>query len=363
MSREARFLAFDKLTHRIHDEKLLAPLWPDGDVVALLDQTRLPFARDIIHVRTAAEMGSAIRHMQIRGSGAIGCAGAFGAYLAVRAAPRQADQWTTLVEPLRNARPTALALRLAVDEVLNQARRAADPVEGAANAAVAFFERQIAMERAIGQHGAKVIADGATVLTHCHSGALAGAGYGGRALSVIRAAAESGKQVSVIAQETRPYFQGARITAWELRQLGLPVTLITDGMSGAVMEAGRVDVCVVGSDRLAINGDLANKTGTYLVALVAREHAVPFYTATTRYNVDPTCPDGQHIPIELRPGDELLTINGQRIAAEGVDALYPAFDITPAKLLTGIITEAGTLTAPFEPKLRALLQNEKDSVA
>jgi methylthioribose-1-phosphate isomerase len=351
------------LTRRIEDEKLMAPLWPDGEIVALLDQTRLPFSREIIHVFSATEMGDAIRQMKIRGSGAIGCAGAFGAYLAVHSAPEQPDQWSNLVEPLRNARPTAIALRLAVDEVLRKARTTADPVENAANAAVAFFERQIDMERAIGRHGAEAIADGATVLTHCHSGALAGAGYGGRALSVIRTAAESGKKISVIAQETRPYLQGARITAWELRQLGLPVTLITDGMSGAVMEAGRVDVCVVGSDRLAINGDLANKTGTYLVALAAREHAVPFYTATTCYNVDPTCPDGQHIPIELRPGDEVLTINGQRIAAEGVDALYPAFDITPAKLLTGIITEAGTLTAPFEPKLRALLANEKDTVA
>jgi methylthioribose-1-phosphate isomerase len=363
LSREARFSAFDKLTRRIQDEQLLAPLWPDGETVALLDQTRLPFARDVIHIRTAEEMGNAIRQMQIRGSGAIGCAGALGAYLAVRSAAKQPDQWNRLVEPLRNARPTALALRLAVDEVLDAARGAADPLESAANAAVAFFERQIGMERALGRHGAAVIADGATVLTHCHSGALAGAGYGGRALSVIRAAAESGKRISVIAQETRPYFQGARITAWELRQLGVPVTLITDGMSGAVMEAGRVDVCVVGSDRLAINGDLANKTGTYLVALAAREHDVPFYTATTRYNVDPTCPDGRHIPIEFRPGDEVLTINGQRIAAEGVDALYPAFDITPAKLLTGIITEVGTLTAPFEAKLRVLLQNEKDIVA
>ncbi len=363
MSSGSRFAAFDRLARRIQDEHLLAPLWPDGDVIAVLDQTRLPFDRALIVIRTADGMGAAIRRMQIRGSGAIGCAGAFGAYLAVHDAPRQPDRWASLVEPLRNARPTAIALRLAVDEVLDEARRAADPVEGAANAAVAFFERQIEMERAIGRHGAEVIADGATVLTHCHSGALAGAGYGGRALSVIRAAAESGKRVSVIAQETRPYLQGARITAWELRQLGLPVTLITDGMSGAMMEAGRVDVCVVGSDRLAINGDLANKTGTYLIALAARDQAISFYTATTRYNVDPACPDGQHIPIELRPGDEVLAINGQRIAADGVDALYPAFDITPARLLTGIITEAGVLTAPFEPKLRALLQNEKDAVA
>lgn len=356
MSRGTGFAALDRLARRMDDEKLMAPLWPDSDAVALLDQTKLPFERQIIPITTADQMADAIRLMQIRGSGAIGCAGAMGAYLAVRGAPDQPEQWDGLVKRLREARPTALALRLAVDEVLSAARDSTEPVEAAARAAAGFMDWQLQMERAIGHYGAVVIPDGATVLTHCHSGALAGAGYGGRALSVIRAAMESGKHISVIAQETRPYFQGARITAWELRQLGLPVTLITDGMSGAVMEAGRVDVCVVGSDRLAINGDLANKTGTYLVALAAREHNVPFYTATTRYNVDPTCPDGQHIPIELREAQEVLTINGQRITVEGVDALYPAFDVTPAKLLTGIITEAGVFDAPFEPKLRELVR-------
>jgi methylthioribose-1-phosphate isomerase len=362
LSSRARVPAFEALARRIQDEKLLTPLWVDGEVVMLLDQTRLPFERAVIPIRTADEMGQAIQRMQIRGSGAIGCAAAFGAYLSVVSAPRQPDRWGSLVKPLIEARPTAIALQLAVNEVLDTASNAADPVEGAATAAVAFFEKQIEMERAIGRHGAAIIPDGATILTHCHSGALAGAGYGGRVLSVIRAAAESGNQIKVIAQETRPYLQGARITAWELRQLGLPVTLITDGMSGAMMQAGRVDVCVVGSDRLAINGDLANKTGTYLIALAAREHQIPFYTATTRFNIDPSGPDGQHIPIELRSGEEVLAFNGQRIAPEGVEALYPAFDITPARLLTGIITEAGIFTAPFEPKLRALVQHEMDPI-
>lgn len=364
MSTETGFSVLDKLVRRVQEEALLAPLWPQGRGVALVDQTRLPFIYDVLHIETAAQMADAVRQMKVRGSGAIGCAGALGAYLIVRQAPDAPQNWDEMAQALREARPTAVALRRAVDEVLSAAKAAPDArakqdhrVEAAAEAAAAFVERQLTMERAIGRHGAAVIPDGATVLTHCHSGALAGAGYGGRALSVIRAAHEQGKQIQVIAQETRPYFQGARITAYELRKLDIPVTLITDGMSGAMMESGRVDVCVVGSDRLAINGDLANKTGTYLVALAAREHDVPFYTATTRYNVDATCATGNDIPIELRDPREVLTIDGRPITVEGVQALYPAFDITPASLLSGIVTEGGLFQKPFEEKLRGLLSS------
>ena len=355
MSTKSDFAPLDDLARRIRDEQLLAPLWPEADYIALIDQTRLPFTRDILEIRTADEMADGIRKMKIRGSGAIGCAGAFGAYLAVRQYPGSPAQWEQNVHDLRKARPTAVALWRAVDEVIDAARASTEPVAAAAAAAAAFVERQVEMEQRIGQHGAAAIPDGATVLTHCHSGALAGAGYGGRALSVIRGAREAGKQIQVIAQETRPYFQGARITAWELTRLGIPVTLITDGMAGALMETGRVDVCVVGSDRLAINGDLANKVGTYLVALAAREHGVPFYTATTRYNVDPASSSGDDIPIEFRDADEVLYIHEQRITPEGVQALYPAFDITPARLLTGIVTEAGLFAHPFEEKLRRLV--------
>jgi len=360
LSTETGFPSLDHLASRVREEQLLAPLWPEGRGIALIDQTKLPFAQEILQITTAAEMAAAIREMKVRGSGAIGCAGAMGAYLAVRNAPGQPESWNERVQLLREARPTAVALRRAVDEVLDAARAAAEPVAAAATAAAGFVERQLEMERAIGRHGAAAIPDGATVLTHCHSGALAGAGYGGRALSVIRGAVESGKQIQVIAQETRPYFQGARITAWELFQLGIPVTLITDGMSGAMMETGRVDVCVVGSDRLAINGDLANKVGTYLVALAAREHDVPFYTATTRYNVDAGCRSGKDIPIEFRSAGEVLTIHDRPITVEGVPALYPAFDITPAGLLTGIVTEGGLFNKPFEEKLRWLLAPEAE---
>jgi methylthioribose-1-phosphate isomerase len=210
-------LALDQLARRIDEEQLLAPLWPEGDGISLLDQTKLPFEQEVIRIRTAAEMAKAVRDMQIRGSGAVGCAGALGTYLAVRNAPHQPKQWADRVEALREARPTAVALRSAVDEVLTAAHQYSEPVEAAARAAAAFVERQLEMERAIGRHGAAAIPDGATILTHCHSGALAGAGYGGRALSVIRAAAEAGKNIQVISQETRPYFQGARITAQQTK--------------------------------------------------------------------------------------------------------------------------------------------------
>ncbi|MBK8021971.1 MAG: S-methyl-5-thioribose-1-phosphate isomerase [Chloroflexi bacterium] len=337
----------------------MAPIWPRADGVVIIDQTLLPFTREELFIRTADEMATAIRDMRIRGSGAIGCAGALGAYLIVRATPDDAATWTADAGALKKARPTAVALSLAIDEVLDAARHGSSVVDAAAEAAAAFVQRQLDMERTLGRYGVEVIPDGATVLTHCHSGALAGAGYGGRALSVIRAAFEAGKQIRVISQETRPYLQGARITVWELSQLGIPATLVTDGMSGALMQAGRVDVCVVGSDRLAINGDLANKVGTYLVALAAREHHIPFYTATTRYNVDQACASGADIPIEFRPASEVLTLQNRPITIEGIDALYPAFDITPAHLLSGIITEQGVLNAPYEPKLRQLITPER----
>lgn len=360
MSSSTGFSALDALARRVQEEELLAPLWPDGQAIALIDQTGLPFTRDVLQITTADQMAEAIREMRIRGSGAVGCAGALGAYLAVRQAPKAPDSWPDITRSLREARPTAVALSRAVEEVLSAAREADDALQAAATAAAAFVKRQLQMERAIGRHGHAVIPDGATILTHCHSGALAGAGYGGRALSVIRAAAETGKKIEVIAQETRPYLQGARITAWELRQLDIPVTLITDGMSGAVMETGRVHLCVVGSDRLAINGDLANKVGTYLVALAAREHQIPFYTATTRYNVDAHCATGKDIPIELREASEVLHIQGRPITVGGVRALYPAFDITPAAMISGIITEGGLFEKPFEEKLQALLQASDD---
>jgi methylthioribose-1-phosphate isomerase len=345
------------LAEEIKNGDLLAPLWPTPEGIMLVDQTRLPFDRHTFLIKSSNEMAQAIKEMRIRGSGAIGCAGAMGAYLIVHSAPENPETWDELAAPLRQARPTALILTRAIDEVLNVARHDIDPLTAAAAAAVAFFENQLVWEKELGRHGAEIVPDNATILTHCHSGALAGAGYGGRALSVIRATFESGKNIQVISQETRPYLQGARITAWELTQLGIPVTLVTDGMSGALMQMGKVDLCVVGSDRIAGNGDLANKTGTYLIALAAREHGIPFYTATTRYNIDPAAISGKEIHIELRTPDEVLTYNQQPITVSGVEGLYPAFDITPAALLTGIITEKGILRPPYPEALKEYLQD------
>lgn len=340
-----------RLADTIRSQQLIAPLWPTLEGIELVDQTCLPFEYRTFLVQSPDEMSVAIKKMLIRGSGAIGCAGAMGAYLVVRSSPDQPEKWEEMASPLRNARPTALILASAVDEVLNAARNSNEPLITAASSAVAFYENQLTWEKELGIYGAEIVPEKANILTHCHSGALAGAGYGGRVLSVIRAAFESGKEVHVFAQETRPYLQGARITTWELSKLGIPVTLVTDGMSGALMEMGKVDLCLVGSDRIAMNGDLVNKTGTYLVALAAREHGIPFYTGTTRYNVDPCISSGKEIPIELRAADEVLTFNRQPITVNGVKGLYPAFDITPASLLTGIITEKGILHFPYSDAL------------
>ncbi len=347
--------ALTRLQHRIEAEQLLAPLWPVASGIAFLDQTRLPHRREVLTAQTAGEVAGAIRRMQVCGSGAIGIAGAFGTYLAVRSRPDRPEVWAAEAHDLKFARPTAVILQTAVEEVLSAARSATDPVEAAATAAAIFFERQLAFERLIGSEGARVIPDGSTVLTHCYSGALAGAGYGGGVLSIIRGAVEAGKSIRVIVQETRPYLQGAGITAYELKQLGFPVSLATNGMAGALMQSRRVDVCVVGSHRVALNGDLANEAGTYLIALAAREHGIPFYTTANRYNIDPNCASGEQIPIEFRPAQEVVQYNRQPVNVEGVEALYPSFDITPAALIRGIITEQGVIEQPFEPKLRRLV--------
>ncbi len=349
----------EKFFLEVSKQKLLVPLWPTEDSISYYDQTLLPFELKQCIAYSPNDLTNAIRSMQIRGSGAIGCAGAFGAALAVFSAPHDPQQWLKLTESLRTARPTAVILEKAVDEVLTEARKhPEDSIKIASNVAVAFFLRQLEMERTIGEYGQKLIPDGSTILTHCNSGALAGAGYGGRALSVIRAAMEAGKKIQVIAQETRPYLQGARITAWELDQLHIPVKLASDGMSAALMQKNLVNVCIVGSDRIAANGDLINKVGSCLIALAAREYGVPFYSVTTFYNVDLLCPDGMSVPIEMRSGKELLSINGHLITLPTFEGIYPSFDITHASLISGIITEKGVLFPPYHSKLVNLVKGK-----
>jgi len=326
--------------------------------VVLLDQRLLPHEETWREYATPDAVADAIAEMVVRGAPAIGVAAAFGMALAARNA-RELDadglrrRLDDAASALVAARPTAVNLAWAVRRVRDAAERAleegAAPADAAArleSEALAIKEEDIAANRAMGRHGSLLVPDGGRVLTHCNAGALATAGYG-TALGVVRAAVEEGKKVAVIADETRPYLQGARLTAWELSRDGIPVTVIADNMAGSLLSRGEVDLVVVGADRIARNGDVANKIGTYPLAVLARRHGVPFYVAAPLSTLDPDCPDGDAIPIEERPAEEVTHLAGVRIAPEGVAARHPAFDVTPAAFVTAIITEAGILRPPF----------------
>jgi methylthioribose-1-phosphate isomerase len=313
------------------------PLRWKGDRLELLDQRLLPDQTVYVTCRSAAEVAQAIRDMVVRGAPAIGCAAAFGVVL---------DKGSAYAyDVLAKSRPTAVNLFWALERM----RRAKD-LEAEA---VAIYEEDIAANRAMGRLGAELIPDRARVMTHCNTGALATAGYG-TALGVIRASRN--KNISVIATETRPYLQGARLTAWELVQEGIPCTLITDSMAGHLMSEGEVDVIVVGADRIAANGDVANKIGTYPLAVLAKRHGIPFYVVAPLSTFDPRIPDGSHIPIEERPAAEVTGYRETRWAPEGVAVRNPAFDVTPAELVTGIICEKGVVLAPDQERLAKLLR-------
>lgn len=321
----------------------VTPLRWSGDALSLLDQRLLPREEKWIEYRTASEVADAIRTMVVRGAPAIGVAAAYGMALAARAG----EDLSVAAERLKAARPTAVNLAWAVDRMLR--------ANGAAEEAERIESEDLEACRAIGRHGALLLGPDVTVLTHCNAGALATAGYG-TALGVIRAAVEGGKRVAVFADETRPYLQGARLTAWELQQDGIDVTLITDNMAGHFFQQGKFDAVVVGADRIAVNGDAANKIGTYTVAVLAHAHGVPFYVAAPTSTIDVDCPDGAAIPIEERSAEEVVEIYGSRVAPEGVAVRHPAFDVTPARLISAIITERGVLRAPFEPSIRLLFK-------
>ena len=324
------------------------PVWLDRDEVVLLDQRKLPAEEVYLRLRTAEEVASAIQDMVVRGAPAIGITAAMGLAADACRVEAGADlpaRFEEAANVLVQARPTAVNLAWAVDRmrrVFEQCRGRPQPevCEALRAEAVRILEEDIAMNRAIGQHGAALIPDGATVMTHCNAGALATGGYG-TALGVIRAAREAGKRVSVLACETRPYLQGARLTAWELVREGFDVTLITDNAAGGLIASGAVACVVVGADRIAANGDVANKVGTYTHAVLANRHRVPFYVAAPSSSVDPATPDGTQIPIEERPAEEVLSVGGVRVAAAGVRVRNPAFDVTPWSLISAIITEAG----------------------
>ena len=309
-----------------------------GDRLELLDQRLLPDQTVYVTCRSAAEVAQAIRDMVVRGAPAIGCAAAFGVALD-KGSPAS-------YEILAKSRPTAVNLFWALERM----KKAKDlKVE-----AEAIFSEDLAANRALGKLGADLLPAGARVMTHCNAGALATAGYG-TALGVIRSA--KSKNVSVIACETRPYLQGARLTAYECVQEGIPCTLVTDSMAGHLMSRGEVDVVVVGADRIAANGDVANKIGTYAIAVLARRHGIPFYVAAPLSTFDAKIPDGSHIPIEERPAAEVTGYRETRWAPEGVAVRNPAFDVTPAELITGIICEKGVVLAPDQERLAKLLRS------
>ncbi len=345
--------------------------YADG-VLRLVDQTRLPTEVVLLECRTAAEVAEAIRAMRVRGAPAIGVAAAYALALGARAYPGDDPagfraHLARVAELVRGTRPTAVNLFWAVERVLAAAEAALPAGVPAAQAAVlACAERlqaeDLAQNRQLGRWGAALMPDGARVLTHCNAGALATAGYG-TALGVIRAAVEAGKRVHVYVDETRPFLQGARLTAWELQRDGIPLTLITDNMAGYFMARGEIDLVVVGADRIAANGDVANKIGTYSLAVLARAHEIPFYVAAPTSTVDLRIPSGAAIPIEERSPEEVTHFAGQRVAPVGVTAAHPAFDVTPHRYVSAIITERGVHRPPYGPALAAAVRAAEAAVA
>jgi methylthioribose-1-phosphate isomerase len=332
--------------------------WDDGAVV-MLDQRRLPGEEHYLRCADHHQVAAAIRDMAIRGAPAIGVAAALGLALAARQAggTREAAFATACAE-LGATRPTAVNLFWAIDRMRRRfdRERGRDPAllaEALLEEAQAILSEDLAACRRLGDLGADLLPAGARLLTHCNAGALATAGYG-TALGVIRSAARRGRVARVYADETRPYLQGARLTAWELMQDGIPTTLIADSMAGHLMSRGEVDAVVVGADRIARNGDVANKIGTYTLAVLARENGVPFYVAAPLSTVDLATPDGAAIPIEERPPDEVTHHGGRRLAPPGVGVRNPAFDVTPGRYVAAIVTEAGIARAPYAESLRAL---------
>jgi methylthioribose-1-phosphate isomerase len=339
---------------------MIQPIEFRDNTLRLLDQRLLPASEEWLELKTPPQVIDAIRDLVVRGAPAIGVTAAYGLVLGAAALPTTRPQFDeafdALCTQMAEARPTAVNLVWAIRRMQAVVRSRGDaPVDEVCAAlldeATAMQTADVSTNRALGHHGAALLGDRATVLTHCNAGALATAGYG-TALGVVRAAVELGKKISVLAGETRPYLQGARLTAWELQRDDIPCTVITDNMSGHMMQTGAVDAVVVGADRIAANGDVANKIGTYMLAVLARENGIPFYVAAPTSTIDLELTSGADIPIEQRDGEEVLVIGTQRVAPAGIEAAYPAFDVTPARFVDAIITESGVAEAPYEESLR-----------
>jgi methylthioribose-1-phosphate isomerase len=333
-----------------------------GDSLCLLDQRILPIKEFMRSCADAAAVADAIRTMVVRGAPAIGVTAAFGLVLSVQASIRRKRAWRPMFEKaaaeLAATRPTAVNLFWAIDRMSKVA--AGLPDDDAAEAArrlekeaLAIYAHDVEVNKAMGAHGAKLLKSGDSVLTHCNAGALATAEYG-TALGVIRAAIAAGKKIHVFVDETRPWLQGARLTAWELMKDGIPCTLITDNMAASIFAKGLIASVIVGADRVAANGDVANKIGTYGVAVLAKAHKVPFHVAAPLSTIDPKIKNGSQIPIEEREDNEVTHLMGTRIAPAGVRVYNPAFDVTPARLVAGIVTEKGVLRAPYGPAIKGV---------
>jgi methylthioribose-1-phosphate isomerase len=336
-----------------------------GDEIVMVDQRKLPAQEVYVRCRTATDVAKAIKTMVIRGAPAIGVAAAMGIALGMRryrsAGTRQfVTEFQKTCDQMAATRPTAVNLFWAIERMKRVLARAAHDGASAAEISAALdaealriHDEDVRSCREIGAHGAALVPAQARILTHCNAGALATAGYG-TALGVVRAAVERGHAIEVYADETRPFLQGARLTAWELVREGIKTTVITDNMAGVIMREGIIDLVVVGADRIAANGDVANKVGTYTVAVLAREHGIPFYVAAPWSTVDLSTPDGTRIPIEERAAREVTHVGAVQLAPDGVSVRNPAFDVTPATYIAAIITDRGIARPPYEESLRAL---------
>lgn len=341
--------------------------WTD-EGIRMLDQRLLPTEEKYLMLRSYEEVAEAIKKMVVRGAPAIGVSAAMGLALGASQSVGTSvadleDDFTYMSQVMSQTRPTAVNLFWAIERMRETFQREKDAgqepeaikarlIEEARN----IFKEDIQANRAIGRFGAELISDGDTVLTHCNAGALATAGDYGTALGVIRGARDAGKRVAVIADETRPFLQGLRLTAWELAQDNIPVTVITDNMAGHVMKSGKVNVVVVGADRIAANGDAANKIGTYMVAVLAKKHGIPFYVAAPITTLDLSLKSGEEIPIEERDGREITHIGDKQLGPDGVQVHNPAFDVTPNDLIAAIITDKGVARAPYVDSLRILAE-------
>ena len=342
--------------------------WTD-EGVRMLDQRILPTEEKYLMLRSYEEVAEAIKKMVVRGAPAIGVSAAFGLALGAKQSvgTSVADlefDFDYMCEVMASTRPTAVNLFWAIERMRDRFRRAkaetADVEEvkrRLVEEAQTIFTEDVEANRRLGRFGGELLPDGATVLTHCNAGALATAGDYGTALGVIRGARDAGKRIAVIADETRPFLQGARLTAWELAKDEIPVTLITDNMAGHVMKQGKVDAVVVGADRIAANGDTANKIGTYMVAVLAHQHDIPFYVAAPVSTLDLTLASGEEIPIEERDAREVTHVRDQRLAPEGIQVHNPAFDVTPNELIAAIITDKGVARPPYTESLRKMLES------